>query len=80
MPFASPPFSLVPYEILAIYKLRAQQGLETPEIDHPLMKLSTASLAPRQVHAIDDPVFTEIESLFNKHCQPFWNDTLGLSF
>lgn len=77
-PFSASPFDLVPYEILAIYKLREQQGLATPEIDHPLMKLPTASRAPRRVHAIDDPIFAELEALFKKHCQPFWNETLGL--
>jgi hypothetical protein len=32
----------------------------------------------REDHQIADPAFAEIEALFNKHCQPFWNETLGL--
>jgi hypothetical protein len=77
-PFASPPFDLVPYEVLVIYKLRERQGLETPEIDHPLMKLATASLAHRATEPVDDPLLAQVEALFQKHCQAHWDEMLHL--
>ena len=67
-PFDAEPFDLVPYEILAIYKLRAEQGLDTPEIDHPLLKLPTASREPRELTKIDDPIFERIEKLYIEQC------------
>lgn len=67
-PFGNPPFSLFPVEILAIYKLRAEQGLETPEIEHPLLELPTASREPRQAAKIDDPLFPKLQKLHESQC------------
>jgi hypothetical protein len=36
--FRSPPFDLVPAEILAIYAVRQSLGLETPTVEHPLLE------------------------------------------
>lgn len=69
LPFDHPLISLAPWEIRAIYKLRAEEGLQTPEIDHPLMKLPTASLEPRTVEPVDDPIFDQLNELYAKNCR-----------
>ncbi|TQV69922.1 hypothetical protein FKG94_22480 [Exilibacterium tricleocarpae] len=35
--FCSRPFDLLPVEVLAIYRIRRNAGLETPAVDHPLL-------------------------------------------
>jgi len=41
--FARPPVDIFPAELIAIQRVREQLGLETPSIDHPLMKTPFAS-------------------------------------
>jgi hypothetical protein len=36
--FRSPPFSLIPFEIHAVNRLRTDSGLRAVEVDHPLMR------------------------------------------
>jgi hypothetical protein len=60
------PFDLYPVEILAIYKIRERLGLETPKIEHPLLATPIASLAPRQITQIDDPILRRVENLYHK--------------
>ena len=59
------PFDLYPVEILAIYKIRERLGLETPKIDHPLLSTPLASLAPRRITPIDDPIIRRVEKLYH---------------
>lgn len=69
LPFNHPLCSLVPWEMASIYKLRDAEGLQTPKIEHPLMNLPAASLAPRQVSPIDDPIFDQMDELYNDNCR-----------
>ncbi|MBX3424786.1 MAG: hypothetical protein KF688_03810 [Pirellulales bacterium] len=69
LPFSHPLISLAPWEIGAIYKLRAEAGLQTPEIDHPLMKLPAAAFEPRTVEPVDDPIFAQLDALYAKNCR-----------
>ncbi len=63
--FNPSPFSLYPVEILAIYKVREQLGLETPIIAHPLMSTPLASLAPREIAPVNDPIIQRVEKLYH---------------
>lgn len=69
LPFNHQLGSLVPWEIAAIYKLRDAEGLRTPKIDHPLMNLPAASLTPRKVSEIDEPIFGKLEQLYTDNCR-----------
>ena len=59
--FRNPPFDLIPWEILAIQQVRKRLGLPTPELDHPLLKLS-ADFVPRNELPYDDRI-REVEWL-----------------
>jgi hypothetical protein len=66
--FSDSPFDFIPYEIFALLKLRELQGLPVPDLQHPLLELPTASRAPREIKVSNDPVFTQLEELYNRHC------------
>lgn len=69
LPFNHPLCILVPWEMASIYKLRDAERLQTPKIEHPLMNLPAASLAPRKVTPVDDPIFDRLEELYNTNCR-----------
>src|SRR5438128_125786 len=59
--FRSPPFDLVPAEILAVYSVRETLGLDTPRVVHPLFD------APFNVPAgspaeVEDPLLDQVEA------------------
>ena len=64
--FIDTPFDLIPYEILAILKLRSLLGLETPEIDHPLMALPTSIISNRKIQLSNDPIFERLRQFYVK--------------
>jgi hypothetical protein len=59
--FRSPPFDLVPAEILATYSVRQTLGLETPSVDHPLLQppFSTPVGSPSE---IEDELLNRVEA------------------
>ncbi len=64
--FAFPPFELVPFEILAIYKLRDRLGLPTPSIKHPLMETGLAKFYPETFDLSDDVILPQVRLLCDK--------------
>ena len=58
--FFNAPFALVPFEILAIYKLRDRLGLPTPRIDHPLMNSPLVQFYPTKFEG-KDAVLTRLQ-------------------
>jgi hypothetical protein len=63
-PFIEPPFDLMPYEVLAIRKLRISLGLEMPEIDHPLMATPLAVHDRPFTAPYSDDVLNRVEELY----------------
>ncbi len=63
--FHDPPFDLIPWEILAIRQVRQQQGLSTPEIDHPLA--APVFMNPPAPEPIDDGLIPRIEKLYMEY-------------
>ncbi|WP_146400625.1 hypothetical protein [Pseudobythopirellula maris] len=66
-PFKHTPFSLVPVWYFALLKRRREEGLETPEVDHPLLRLPTARPGDYVFGAAKDPLFEEIEGYYKKY-------------
>ena len=52
--FYQSPFCLIPFDILAIYKLRDRLGLPTPRINHPLMNSPLVKFYPPKYDYTDD--------------------------
>lgn len=61
--FSDPVLSVMPMELLAYIRVRQDMGLETPEIDHPLMDLPFDKL-PDEFPPLDDPILAEIEEKY----------------
>jgi hypothetical protein len=65
-PFKFEPFGLVPHWLLSVKKLRAEQGLDMPEVKHPLLELPTANPNGYQFGTAEDPLFAELEAFYEK--------------
>lgn len=44
--FVFEPFNILPVEIMAVYRVRRELGLETPIVDHPLIQSPLFSPPP----------------------------------
>ncbi|TWT90012.1 hypothetical protein Mal64_03940 [Pseudobythopirellula maris] len=66
-PFKHLPFDLVPVWYLASLKRRREEGLETPEVDHPLLRLPTAQPGGYVFGTAKDPLFEELEGYYKKY-------------
>jgi len=62
--FEEPPFDLVPFELLALQAVRARRGLETPRVDHPLLKLATAQLPANIPPPLPDEMLSRSREVF----------------
>ena len=52
-------YNLFPLEILAIQRIRREQGLPTPEIDHPLMQTPLAH-PPEVMPHVEDELLNQV--------------------
>jgi len=59
--FRSPPFDLVPAEVLAIYSVRRALGLNTPNVEHPLLE-PPFNLPAGSPSEIEDELLDRIEA------------------
>lgn len=57
--FTHPPIDIFPAELVSIQRVREKLGLETPEIDHPLMKTPLAN-PPRDLKFAPDELLTKV--------------------
>lgn len=57
--FARPPVDIFPAELVAIQRVRERLGLETPAIDHPLMKTPFAN-PPKDLRPEPDELLTQV--------------------
>ena len=64
--FAFTPCELIPFEILAIIKLRDRHGLSTPKFSHPLTDNLPGNLYPEKYDLSDDDNLRQIRLLCDK--------------
>lgn len=57
------PFFLIPIEIIALQKLAREQGIDFPEVKHPLLEVKLPPL-PKKIPEIKDPTFQKIKKEF----------------
>ena len=60
------PFDLYPCEILAVYRIREQLGLETPMIEHPILATPLSAIRSRKRAKIDDPLLARVERFYHE--------------
>lgn len=70
--FKYSPFDLLPIEILTIYIIRERSGLETPQIDHPLLSLPLASVEQPGKGESDD-VLRKVRTAYEDLLQEPWD-------
>lgn len=71
-PFQHAPFDLVPVWYFAILKRRREEGLETPEISHPLLDLPTAKPGNYVWGSATDSILEELAAYYKKFELPPW--------
>jgi hypothetical protein len=64
--FISPPFHLVPSEILGIVKVRERLGLSTPAIRHPLLETGLEKMPPISCARVSDDVLARVAAVAAK--------------
>lgn len=57
--FCNPLYTVFPFEILAIQRVRREQGLPTPKIDHPLM-LTPLAHPPEVMPKVEDELLDQV--------------------
>lgn len=62
--FQDPPFDLLPSEIVAIYQVREQLGLDTPKVQHPL--LDTPMVALDKLVFDEDEIIQQISAAYEQ--------------
>jgi hypothetical protein len=63
--FMDSPFALIPFEVLAIYKLRDSMGLETPAVEHPILMTPLAKVDCPSLEFAGDELTDRVQRLFN---------------
>lgn len=61
--FRYPPFDLMPAEVLAVYAIREQLGVETPKVEHPLLSLPLSSVV-RVGTAASDGLLERVDAAY----------------
>jgi hypothetical protein len=62
--FTTPPFDLLPCEIAAVYKIRQRLGLDTPDIEHPLLSTPLAQMSMHEAQLTDDDLTLRVQRLY----------------